>query len=145
MLTLLRWTGTVLFSLIGVFLVLFGVLYATVGDYLPFHAAAVEQSAREPGKALYIALMTLIGGASSMLGVLGLYVTWGPVRDGSRLAALFVSVSYIGAFLAAAMTAERLAEATNAPTSWHIMGILIVITVAGLTCARVGARDGGRS
>lgn len=35
-------------------------------------------------------------------------------------------------FGVAAWVAETLATVTGAPTSWHIMGILSVITLAGL-------------
>ncbi len=137
MTVIFKGAGLVLLSLIGVFLVLFGILYATVSDYLPFHAAAVEDAALGPAKQLYIALMTLIGGASGALGLLGLYVTWGPIRRGEPVAALSVAAAYIIAFLSAAVTAERLAAKTGAPTSFHIMAILIAITLAGLIASLI--------
>lgn len=141
----LKWTGTGLLTLIGVFLVLFGILYASVSDYLPFHAAAVDPAALEPSKQLYIALMTLIGGASGALGLLGLYVTWGPVRRGAALAAICVSAAYIIAFLSAAVTAEKLAAKTGAPTSFHIMAILIAITLSGLVASVLGRKSEAQS
>lgn len=142
---ILRWAGTTLYTLIGVFLVLFGILYATVSDYLPFHAAAVDPAALTPSKPLYIALMTLIGGASGALGLLGLYVTWGPIRRGAPVGALFVAAAYITAFVSAAVTAERLAAKTGAPTSFHIMGILIAITLGGLVVSLIGRKSEARS
>ncbi|MGX6647865.1 hypothetical protein ACWCOP_07980 [Maricaulaceae bacterium MS644] len=126
-------------TVIGLFLVAFGALYATAQDYLPFHAAAVPEASREPARGLYVALMTLVGGASGMLGVLGLFMTWTSIRAGSTDAAVAVSASYTGAFLAAAVTAVRLAEHTGAPTSWHIMGGLTAVTATGLVLIFAGS------
>ena len=58
---ILRWTSFVLFGLVSAFLIWFGITYATVTDILWFHAAAVPEAARDDVRALYFALMTLIG------------------------------------------------------------------------------------
>lgn len=126
------WISTALFLALGLFLIAFGVLYASVDGYLPFHAAAVPKAAQLPAQALYLALMKLIGGSSAALGVLGLYVTLVPMRRGMAGAALMVSLCYAGAFLMAAFVAERLAATTGAPTSWHIMGVLLMMTTSAL-------------
>ena len=81
-------TSIALFALLGLFLIAFGALYATVSDMLFFHAAAVPEAARHDVKPLYLALMKLIGGASVGLGLLGLYVTFGPLRAGAIGAAV---------------------------------------------------------
>lgn len=125
-----RIAGLALFAALSLFLVAFGLLYANVSDILFFHAAAVPVSAREDVRPLYFALMTLIGGSSGALGLLGAAVTVGPIRGGSTAAAAAVSLAYVTAFIAAAFTAEKLAAATGAPTSWHIMGVLIATTAA---------------
>lgn len=128
-----------LFALLGLFVVAFGVLYVGVQDMLFFHAAAVPEMARHEVKPLYLALMKLIGGSSIGLGVLGLYVTFGPVRAGVPFAATALAVCYAIPVLMAAYVAETLAKLTGAPTSWHIMGILLAINaVAWLAYA--GAR-----
>ncbi len=136
----LRWTSVVLFVLLSLFLMAFGVLYATVDHMLWFHAAAVPDTAQESVQPLYFALMNLVGGASGALGVLGAYVSLGPVRRGELAAAAAVSAAYIGAFLMAAVTAEELAQATGSPTSWHIMGLLIGTAFVALA-AQAGARS----
>jgi hypothetical protein len=128
----LRWISIGLFVALGIFLVMFGVLYASVRDFLPFHAAAAPSPALEGMRPLYLALMKLIGGASAALGLLGLYVTVGPMRRGSSMAAIAVAGTFSSAFMTAAYVAETLAEATHAPTSWHIMGILLALTAAAL-------------
>lgn len=125
--------SVILYALIGVFLILFGILYASVSDMLPFHAAAVPEAHRDEMKPLYLALMKLIGGASGALGLLGIVCTLGPIRRGSSMIALTVAACYFTAFGVAAWVAETLADATGAPTSWHIMGILSAITLVGLT------------
>ena len=135
-----RWLSAALFVLLSVFLIAFGLLYASVPDYLPFHRAAVAAGAQEPARALYLALMKLIGGASGALGLLGGYVTLFPMRHASTGAALMVSLAYTCAFLTAAYVAEILAKATGAPTSWHIMGVLLAITAAALGLHIAGHR-----
>ncbi len=132
------WISTILFVVLGLFLVAFGMLYASVNDYLPFHAAALPEAAREAARPLYFALMKLIGGASAALGMLGLYVTLLPMRRGLAGAGLMVSLSYAGALVMAAFVAEALHATTGAPTSWHIMGVLLGMTAAAfaLHCAR---------
>ena len=127
-----RWTGTGLFSLLALFFLWFGYVYASVDEPLWFHAAAVPDSAREAVRPLYFALMTLIGGSSFALGLLALFTTATAIRKGSRAAALAVSISYAIALVLAAITAERLARATGAPTSWHVMGVLQAVNVAAL-------------
>lgn len=118
--------------MLSVFLIAFGTFYATVQDFLWFHAAAVPSSALEAVRPLYLALMKLIGGSSAGLGLLGLYVTLFPLRRGSVLAAMAISVAYSVAVTMAAVVAEKLAAATGAPTSWRIMGVLMAIIVSAL-------------
>lgn len=82
-----------LFSLLGVFLVVFGVFYASVDSMLFFHAAAVPEAARAEMLPLYLALMKLIGGASAALGLLCLYVTFGPLRNRAPFAAAALAIA----------------------------------------------------
>lgn len=136
----MRWTSLVLFTLLGVFLIWFGVTYATVDSLLWFHAAAVPEAARAGVAPLYFALMNLIGGSSAALGVLVLYVTWMPMRLGvSGAAAALVAVLAISLGMAA-LTAEELAEATGSPTSWHIMGALLAVTLAAAAAHALARR-----
>ncbi len=139
----LRLASTILFMALSVFLVAFGILYASVTDLLFFHAAAVPKQALNDVKPLYFALMTLIGGASGALGLLGAFVTLGPARQGSTAAATAVAVTYCIAFIMAAVTAEKLAAATHAPTSWHIMGVLLAITATAWVLHALAARSAG--
>lgn len=126
-----RWFGLFALSGVALFLIWFGWLYANVDNVLFFHAAAVDPSAIEPMKPLYFALMRLVGGASAGLGLLGLFTVWTAVRQGSVTAAAAVLVTFCVSFVAAAYTAEKLAADTGAPTTWHIMGILIAVTLVG--------------
>lgn len=136
---LLRRTSLVLFTLVALFLLWFGITYATVSDMLFFHAAAVPEAARDAVRPLYFALMTLIGGASAALGLLSLYVIAVPLRrDAPGAATALVAVNVI-AFGMAALTAEKLAAATGSPTSWHIMGALLALTFVAFLCRRLGA------
>jgi hypothetical protein len=128
----LKLASIILFTALSIFLMAFGVLYATVQDILFFHAAAVPMRALEDVRPLYFALMTLIGGASFGLGLLGAYVTLIPIRRGVRHAAAFLAAANAIALIMAAVTAEKLAHATGAPTSWHIMGVLMAINVTAL-------------
>jgi hypothetical protein len=125
----LKLASIVLFMLLSMFLMSFGVLYASVRDLLWFHAAAVPGPALDDVRPLYFALMTLIGGSSGALGLLGAYVALVPLRRGAPLAATFLAIAYAAALIMAAVTAEKLAAATGAPTSWHIMGILMTVNV----------------
>lgn len=137
----LRLLGLVLFTALGLFLIAFGTLYASVTNLLWFHAAAVPPSALDAVRPLYFALMKLIGGSSASLGLLGLYVTFFPVRRGSSLAAAALAISYASAILMAAVVAEKLAATTGAPTSWHIMGVLLAMTALGLIASLAGRMD----
>lgn len=132
-------TGVILFSGLDLFLIWFGWTYATVPQILSFHAAALPETARADVWPLYDALMNLIGGASIALGVLGLSVALGPLRDGRVWAALALSAANLAAFGGAAATAEKLAE-TGAPTSWRIMGVLLAFTAAALAASIAGGR-----
>ncbi len=121
--------SVILFMTLSVFLMAFGMLYAFVQDILFFHAAAVPKRALEDVRPLYFALMTLIGGASGGLGLLGAYVTLVPLRQEAPFAATLLALANTIALVMAAATAEKLARATGAPTSWHIMGILMAINL----------------
>ena len=125
--SILRRASLGAFAALGVFLVAFGLIYANARTMLPFHAAAVPAEMRGAVLPLYVALMALIGGSSVALGGVGLYVTFGPHRSGAIGAATAVAGAYSVAFLTAAFVAERLARDAGAPTSWHIMGILMAI------------------
>ncbi|MEE2689926.1 MAG: hypothetical protein VX640_00165 [Pseudomonadota bacterium] len=126
--TALRWISITLFLLLSAFLIAFGVLYATVQNLLWFHAAAVPPAALEDVRPLYFALMKLIGGSSAALGLLGAYVALAPLRMGARFAATTLAFTYAIPFVMAAIVAESLAAQTGAPTSWHIMGVLLGVT-----------------
>ncbi len=141
----MRWVSLALFTLLALFLVWFGITYATVDSLLWFHTAAVPEAARDDIKPLYFALMNLIGGSSAALGVLVLYVTWMPMRLGAQGAASALVLVLAIALGMAALTAEELAEATGSPTSWHIMGILMAIALVALAAharSRVPAASG---
>lgn len=138
----LRLASLILFGLVSLFLIWFGFTYSTVKDMLWFHAAAVPEAVRGDVRPLYFALMTLIGGSSAALGLLGAYVIVGPLRSGAKWAASALTFVFALAFVTAAVTAEKL-SATGAPTSWHIMGILLAVTTAGYVLHVVATR--GRS
>lgn len=123
----LRWISLALFGLVTLFLIAFGVLYASVTSMLWFHAAAVPEAVREDVRPLYFALMKLIGGASVALGVLGAWAVTGPLRRNAPNAAAILAIAYSIPLLTAAYVAETLAARTGAPTSWHIMGVLLAI------------------
>ena len=135
----MRLASVILFSLLSLFLLWFGWLYATVKEPLWFHDAAVPQTAKELVRPLYFALMKLIGGASIGLGGLGLHVSLTSVRRGMIPASIALSIAYAIPFVAAAIAAEDLA-AVGAPTSWRLMGVLLALTGLALTCRLVGGK-----
>src|SRR5689334_3718199 len=116
----LKMASIVLFMALSLFLVAFGLLYIVVHNLLWFHAAAVPTRALADVRPLYFALMKLIGGASLGLGLLGAYVALIPLRLGVPHAAMCLAAANAVALIMAAITAEKLAAATGAPTSWHI-------------------------
>ncbi len=138
--TYLQWTSVILFLVVSIFLVAFGLLYANTPDLLWFHAAAVPQDALEKVRPLYFALMKLIGGASIGLGILGGYVVLFPMRQGVPWAATMVSLTYWIAFGVAAFTAIRLNELTNAPVAWYNMAILSALTAAAYAAHALAPR-----
>jgi uncharacterized membrane protein YhdT len=123
-----------LFGTVALFLLLFGLLYASRTSMLFFHAAAVPEAVRPDMLELYLALMRLIGGASIGLGILGLYTVVGPLSRGIAGAATALTIAFLVPLALAAYSAERLAAATGAPTAWYNMGILATLTLAGLAC-----------
>lgn len=127
-----RFAGVALFTLLGLFMIAFGALYASVQDLLWFHAAAVPDHALEAVRPLYFALMKLIGGASASLGLIGAFVTFAAIRRGDKGFAVALAVAYAIPLLVAAWVAETLAAKTGSPTSWHIMGILLGIDAIAL-------------
>lgn len=133
-----RFASIALFALLSVFLVLFGIFYATVDDMLFFHAAAVPEEMRAGVLPLYLALMKLVGGASAALGVLCLFVTFGPLRARSPFAATALFITIAAPVLVAAYVAETLAARTGSPTSWHLMGIIIAVAATAF-CAHAFA------
>jgi len=137
----LQWTSIVLFMIVSVFLVAFGLLYANVNDLLWFHAAAVPPDALDKVRPLYFALMKLIGGASVALGLLGAYVVLVPLRRGVPGAAVVVSSAYWIAFGVAAFTAIRLNELTGAPVAWYNMAILSALTAIALIASMMAPRS----
>lgn len=144
----LRWTSIVLFALVALFFIWFGATYASVSDMLWFHAAAVPEAAQQAVRPLYFALMNLIGGASIALGVLGLYMIALPLRQRLPGAALALTLTNAIALAMAAITAEELARATGSPTSWHIMGAVVAVTLLALVAHSLGSTpmvDDGRS
>ena len=141
----LRWASLGLFSIVALFLIWFGVTYATVTDMLWFHAAAVPEPARDDVRTLYLALMNLIGGSSAALGLMSLYLIAIPLRRGDVWAGAALLVCNSIPFVMAAVTAEELA-ATGSPTSWHIMGVLMAVTLIAfvLDTVRAKANQSGR-
>lgn len=132
-----RRTSLVLFAIVSLFLIWFGITYASVQDMLPFHAAAVPEAARDQVKPLYFALMRLIGASSASLGLLGLFVIIVPLRRGVPGSATLLLATNTIVFGLAAFTAVRLAATTAAPTSWHLMGIGLAVTFAALAAHAV--------
>lgn len=132
-----------LFTLLGAFFIWFGWLYASVEEPLWFHDAAVPDYAKEAIRPLYFALMNLIGGASAALGMLGVFVTLTALRQGAKGAAAALAIAFAIPLVMAAITAEELAAATGSPTSWHIMGVLLLVTLTAFA-AHAGAGSGRR-
>lgn len=136
----LRWISSGLFGLVALFFIWFGVTYATVGDMLWFHEAAVPEAARSAVRPLYFALMTLIGGASIALGLLSLYVIAMPLRSGAPGAGAALLLASAVALALAAGAAEKLAAATGSPTSWHIMGVILATSLIAFALNAIAAR-----
>lgn len=128
--TFLRRTSIGLFLALSAFMLWFGYVYASVTDMLWFHGAAVPQELHAQFLPLYLALMNLIGGSSFGVGLLTAYVALGPLRRGAPWAGTVLLAVFALVFGMAAVTAEGLRMATGAPTSWHIMGVLLAVTAA---------------
>jgi hypothetical protein len=141
--TILRWTSIILFVLLSSFLIWFGWLYASVEEPLWFHDAAVPDHAKEAVRPLYFALMNLVGGSSMGLGLLGIFVALTSLRQGAKGAGAALAVALIIPVVMAAITAEELAAATGSPTSWHIMGVLLLVALIAYA-AYAGAGSGRR-
>ena len=137
---LLRWTSIGLFLALSAFMVWFGCVYASVTDMLWFHGAAVPEELHPQFLPLYLALMNLIGGSSIAVGLLTAYVTLVPLRRGVRWAGTALSAAFTLVFVMAAITAEELAAATGAPTSWRIMGVLLAITAVAFAAHAAAQR-----
>jgi hypothetical protein len=124
--------GLALLTLIGVFYIAFGALYASVGDYLFFHRAALPAGSEAAFRPLYLGLMKLIGGASIAVGALGLFILYASLRP-RRPAVLFaLAAGWAAPLIAAAYVAETLRMQTGAPTSANLMAILLAILAAGV-------------
>lgn len=134
----LRAIGVVLFLGLAAFLLWFGWVYATVEQMLWFHAAAVPEAAREAVAPLYFGLMRLVGSLALGLAVVCVWAALGPVRAGSRAGAAALALALSVPFLGAAVVAERLAAQTGAPTSWHIMGVLLAVDALALLACLLG-------
>lgn len=142
---LLSKAGLCLLTLIGVFYLAFGGLYATVGDYLSFHKAALPAGSETAFKPLYLGLMKLIGGASIALGGLGLVHLFTAVRRRAPLALTGLVFAWATPIAVAAYVAETLRKETSAPTSANLMAILLLILALGaasLLTSRSSRRDG---
>lgn len=136
----LRGISLVLFGLVSVFLIAFGVLYASVHDLLWFHAAAVPKAIRDDVRPLYFALMKLIGGASVSLGVLGGWVVISPMRRSVPWSGTILAVVFAVPLITAAYVAETLAALTGAPTSWRLMGIVLAVIALAFVAHVFAAR-----
>lgn len=137
---LMRIFGIVFFATLSLFLIAFGVTYASVEDFLWFHAAAAPSESLDDIRPLYLALMKLIGGAAAALGLLGAYVTAFPIRRGDLKAAFALAIAYATPLVMAAHVAESLAAQTGSPTSWHIMGMLLLLDALALLTIATGKR-----
>jgi hypothetical protein len=133
-----RIASLVLFLALSLFLLLFGLLYATVREPLWFHAAAAPKEALDAARPLYFALMKLIGGASVALALITAYVALVPLRKGVDLAGRALFIAHAMPLMMAAYVAETLAAETGAPTSWHIMGALLAVDIAALAAHGFG-------
>lgn len=140
---ILQRTSLVLFSMVALFLVWFGLTYGMAQEMLSFHAAALPEEVRGAAKPLYLALMHLIGAASLAFGLAGLYVIVFPLRRGLPGAATVLLLTNGLVFVVAGLTAEQLAAATGAPTSWHLMGIGMAITLTAYLAHGVAGRMSG--
>lgn len=142
---ILRWTSVTLFLALSLFMLWFGYVYASVTDMLWFHGAAVPAELHPQILPLYLALMNLIGGSSFAVGLLAAYIALFPLRRGATWAAAALVGGFAIVFITAAITAEELAATTGAPTSWHIMGALLAVTVAGFLANVVATRSASKN
>jgi hypothetical protein len=62
------------------------------------------------------------------------------MRRGLPGAATLLATTNTIAFAMAAITAEKLADATGSPTSWHFMGIGLAATLVALSAYAASAR-----
>lgn len=136
---ILRWTSIALFLALSAFMLWFGYVYASVTDMLWFHGAAVPAELHAQMLPLYLALMNLIGGSSIAVGLLTAYIALFPLRRDAAWAASALLAAFALVFVMAAVTAEELAATTGAPTTWHIMGVLLAVAAAGFL-AHEGAK-----
>lgn len=136
-------TGLLLLTLIGVFYLAFGGLYASVGDYLFFHKAALPAGSEAAFRPLYLGLMKLIGGASIALGGLGLFVLFTSVRARRPQALPSLTAAWAAPLVIAGYVAETLRRGTGAPTSANLM--LILLAALGVGAVLLKLADAARN
>ncbi len=142
---ILRWTSVALFLALSLFMLWFGYVYASVTEMLWFHGAAVPAELHPQILPLYLALMNLIGGSSVAAGLFAAYIALFPLRRGATWAAVALLGGFAIVFIMAAITAEELAATTGAPTSWHIMGVLLAVTAAGFLAHVAATRSASKN
>jgi hypothetical protein len=137
---LFRLISVGLFLGLSAFMLWFGYVYAGVTDMLWFHGAAVPEELHAQFLPLYLALMNLIGGSSVAVGLLTAYLALVPLRRGVPWVGTALLAAFTVVFVMAAVTAEELAAATGAPTSWRIMGVLLAIAAVAFAAHATAAR-----
>lgn len=133
--------GLALLTFIGVFYLAFGALYASVGDYLFFHRAALPAGSDAAFRPLYLGLMKLIGGASLAVGALGLFLLYSSVRRRRPNALAALAAGWSAPLVFAAYVAETLRTQTGAPTSANLMIILLAILAAGVLSRAIAGKS----
>lgn len=125
----------ILLTGLGLYIVVFGLIYATRTELMPHHGAALPEDVKVQVMPLYHALMRLAGGAIVSFGLLCLFVVHRLWRNGSKGALVVASVLLFGFFAWTAITAARLELAVGVSTHWQIMGVLATISLLALVGA----------
>ena len=140
----LKLVGFLVLASLSAYTVLFGLLYATRVEMMPHHDAVLPDEITAQVLPLYFALMRLAGAAITVLGLICLYVVFGPMRAGRKGAASVVAVCLVSLFAATAATAARLEAVSGTPTHWQIMAALAAMAIIGFACVRLGVESAGQ-
>ena len=131
---------TFLYALAIAPIIIGGMVYASLNEFMPYHSDAVEQSWQSLSNGLQVLILACLNAAGGIMALLGILLMWillKPFQQGQRWALIGIPTVGIAVMTVGMKSALMVNTLTPANPPWFIFLIVIAVFIVAASVSAV--------